>query len=199
MLRKKMKVEHATGSWCLRLEKWQVTWAIKDCFGRYKAQYILNFSHIFFSENVRSQLIVILDTNPVWWGQKPSSHTKAQQKVGLVFGTHTHTPHICFTCLRFKKKKQTCRNVLMISYLQWHAYITSIVFFGMVYIIDDVNRVFRFCYGVCSLSLNDESFQQTGRNSCPLWSKVSKNFICIGDLIEYWGFSFKKQKILKSP
>lgn len=105
MLRKKMKVEHATGSWCLRLEKWQVTWAIKDCFGRYKAQYILNFSHIFFSENVRSQLIVILDTNPVWWGQKPSSHTKAQQKVGLVFGTHTHTPHICFTCLRFKKKK----------------------------------------------------------------------------------------------
>lgn len=66
-------------------------------------------------------------------------------------------------------------------------------------LLDDVDRVFRFCYGVCSLSLNDESFQQTGRNSCPLWSKVSKNFICIGDLIEYWGFSFKKQKILKSP
>ncbi|XP_048771644.2 general transcription factor IIH subunit 3-like [Ostrea edulis] len=35
------------------------------------------------TENVRSQLIVILDTNPVWWGQKPSSHTKAQQKMTL--------------------------------------------------------------------------------------------------------------------
>lgn len=35
------------------------------------------------TDNVKSQLIIILDTNPVWWGHRPSSHTKAQQKMTL--------------------------------------------------------------------------------------------------------------------
>lgn len=107
------------------------------------------------SDNVKSQLIIILDTNPVWWGHKPSSHTKAQQKV--IFP--------CNNCLHYS-------FVRMFTGIFCKHWPEMDLFLYKFHYLDDFDRMPEFCNGFCPLSLNDEPFQQVGHYCCSLRPKV---------------------------